>query len=151
MRRTLLVLLLTLAGSALPQDARVAGAPPDNRQLIPLDESERNFILHEMRGMLAATQAILDAALAEDRPRLAAAARAAGVGPQGAAEHIPPGLRQKLPESFRKLGIGTHQAFDAIAADAEAGVPSEALLKKLSGTLQRCVSCHAAYGLRMQP
>jgi mono/diheme cytochrome c family protein len=57
-------------------------------------------------------------------------------------------LRAKLPEAFRKLGLGTHQAFDDIASGAEAGVSRDALLKQLAATMQRCVACHAAYGLR---
>jgi hypothetical protein len=148
MRPALLLLALTLGQPAFAQDARIAGAPPDNRQFIVLDDTERNFILHEMRDLLAAAQAILEATVADDRQRVIESARAAGVGPQGPAQHIPPGLRAKLPEAFRKLGLGTHQAFDDIASGAEAGVSRDALLKQLAATMQRCVACHAAYGLR---
>ncbi|HSD52769.1 MAG TPA: hypothetical protein VLC47_01320 [Burkholderiales bacterium] len=64
-------------------------------------------------------------------------ARAAGVGPQGPAQHIPPGLRAKLPETFSKMDLGTHQAFDEIADAAAAGAPREALQGRLAATLQR--------------
>jgi cytochrome c553 len=148
MRVTLLVFLITLGGFTLANDARIDAIPPDQRLLLALDDDERNFLLHEMRGLLSATQSILDATLTDDRQRVIESARAAGIGPQGPAQHIPPGLRVKLPEAFRKLGLGTHQAFDEIASDAEAGASRDALQRKLAAAMQRCVACHAAYGLR---
>jgi hypothetical protein len=88
-------------------------------------------------------------------------ARAAGIGPQGPNQHIPPGLRAKLPEALRKRGLGTHQAFDEIAADAAAGAPttprsaprlrtgaSSSPSTTTSALPPRCVACHATYGLR---
>lgn len=148
MRLVLLVLLLTAAARAWADDMPVGAAPPDRRVLLVVDDDERNVLLHEMRGLLAAAQAILHATLTDDRERVIESARAAGIGPQGPAQHIPPGLRPKLPEAFRKLGLNTHQAFDEIADAAAAGAPRETLQGRLAATLQRCVACHAAYGLR---
>ena len=117
MRLAFLVLLLTSAAPAWADDTRVGVTPPDRRTLLAVDDDERSFLLHEMRGLLAAAQAILEGTLADDRQRVVESARAAGIGPQGPAQHIPPGLRAKLPEAFRKMGLGTCLLYTSDAAD----------------------------------
>jgi hypothetical protein len=49
-RLALLFLLLTSAASAWADGTRVGDAPPDRRTLLAVDDDERNFLLHEMRG-----------------------------------------------------------------------------------------------------
>jgi hypothetical protein len=110
-----------------------------------LDEGERELVLSEMRMFLSATQQITAAIHAEDMAQVAKAAR--GVG-RAAAQAVPGTLMGKLPGEFKQLGLATHSAFDQLALDAEQlGDPAYAL-EQLSGLMNNCVACHAAYQIR---
>lgn len=123
-----------------------AAAEDEGRTLIELSEVEVAFIRREMRGLLESVQDILDAAAAEDRERLVAAARRAGMnGPEK--DHIPVTLSLKLPMKFKKLGLGTHRAFDGIAAEAPERNLAAFVAKRLSETMTNCTACHATYGI----
>jgi len=56
-------------------------------------------------------------------------------------------LSAKLPLGFKKLGFGTHYAFDEIADMAKAGKPVKAIQNKLAATMNNCIACHASYQL----
>ncbi len=117
----------------------------DQRTAILLDDSERELVLGEMRMFLGATQQITAGINAEDMTLVAKAAR--GVG-RAAAQAVPGTLMGKLPAEFKKLGFATHGGFDQMAMDAEQlGDPAHAL-EQLSGLLNNCVACHAAYQIR---
>ncbi len=92
--------------------------------------------------MLAQTQAILGAALKDDRPRLVQAARALGLHGEA---HMPPELAPRLPAAFKQLAQQTHRAFDEIAEAADRGASRDAILTRLAENLGRCVACHASY------
>lgn len=111
---------------------------------VSMSAAEREMVLDRMRTMLAQSQAILDAALTEDRARLAQSARSLGLTGEA---HMPPELAPRLPAAFKQLAQQTHRTFDAIADDAERGAPRDALLARLSENLARCVACHASYRL----
>lgn len=49
---------------------------------------------------------------------------------------------------FRQLGFSVHRDFDQIALDAESLKDVSYSLSQLSGTLKKCVSCHATYQIR---
>ena len=120
----------------------------DERTAVLLKESERDFVLAEMRDMLDGVQRITVAIAAEDMDRVAAAADDLGMHVAG---HAPPGLIGKLPLSFKSLGFGVHRDFDQLAMDARSlGDPGHAL-KQLGKTLNRCVACHAAYRIDTAP
>lgn len=121
-----------------------AGA--DGRTSIVLQESERDLILLEMRGLLAATQGILEGATQADRNRVIQSSRAAGMA---AAADVNPALMAKLPLPFKTLGMSVHRDMDEIAKAAEGGKPESELLKMLSGALSKCVACHAAWRLKV--
>lgn len=122
-------LSIALAGWApvvFAQDAKTGSGAheivpfADERAAISLSETERAFVKREMRGFLAAMQAILEGAASGERGRIATSARDVGMnGPEK--DHIPKSLAPKLPVEFRKLGLATHRAFDEIAAASEKG------------------------------
>lgn len=122
-------------------------AGTDNRTAVVLPVAERNLILAEMRGMLASTQAILEAANQGDARRVAQAARASGMA---AAADVNPALMARLPLEFKSLGLSVHRDMDEIAKAAEGGTASPEIMKMVSNALLKCVACHAAWQLKVQ-
>lgn len=120
-------------------------AGTDGRTAIMLHPAERELVLSEMRGLLAATQGILEGANQGDMPLIIKAARAAGMA--GTAE-VNPALMAKLPLEFKALGMGVHHDMDEIAKAAENGKPAAELLKMTSNILAKCVACHAVWQLK---
>lgn len=124
---TFLLYALVFASSAFAQDART---------VVPLDTAEREHVLAEMRGFLSLLEKSTAALARNDFDALAA------LRPTG--ERMPPGIAQKLPPAFRKLAMSTHQQIDALTTDA-AKRDSRQSLEQISGLLQTCNACHAAY------
>jgi len=121
----------------------VAGT--DGRTAVVLQAGERDLVLTEMRGLLAATQQILEGANQGDMQRIGKAARAAGMA--GAAD-VNPALMAKLPIEFKQLGMSVHQDMDDIAKAAEGGKSPAEILQMASNTLTKCVACHAAWQIK---
>jgi cytochrome c556 len=119
----------------------------DKRTAIMLQAGERELVLAEMRGLLSASQGILDGINRNDMKQVAQAARAAGMG---SAADVNPVLMGKLPIEFKKLGMSVHHSMDEIAAAAEAGKPGNEILGKLSATMASCVACHATWQLQAE-
>ena len=117
-------------------------AGTDGRTAVILQPAERDFVLLEMRGLLAATQQITEGASQGDVPRIIKAARSAGMA--GTAE-VNPALMTKLPIEFKKLGMSLHADMDEIAKAGEAGKPVPELLKMTADALAKCVGCHSAW------
>lgn len=138
------LILFGVVGRSAPPEA----GSSDTRTRLPLTIAERDIVLGEMRGLLSATQTILDAALANDLKRAALAARSAGMGE---VEHIPMAIRGpligKLPLEFKQLGFSVHREFDQIALDAESLGDREHTLKQVAQLMQKCVACHATYAI----
>ncbi len=117
-------------------------AGTDGRTAIVLQPGERDFVMTEMRGLLAATQEIMDAGSQNDTQRIIKAARGAGMA--GAAD-VNPALMVKLPVEFKKLAMDMHGDMDEIAKAGEGGKPAPELLKMTSNALAKCVACHSAW------
>ena len=117
----------------------------DGRTVIMLHPAERELVLSEMRGLLVATQGILEGANQGDMARLVNAARAGGMA--GAADATP-ALMAKLPLEFKALGMSVHHDMDAIAKAAEDGKQPAELLKMTSDILNKCIACHATWQLK---
>ncbi|MDD4964308.1 MAG: hypothetical protein PHI11_10375 [Gallionella sp.] len=117
----------------------------DGRTAIVLQAAERDLVLSEMRGLLSATQSVLEGVNKADMQQVAKAARAAGMA--GAAD-VNPALMAKLPLDFKSLGMSVHHAMDDIAIAAETGKPAPEILKMASDTLTKCVACHSAWQLK---
>jgi hypothetical protein len=119
----------------------------DGRTAVVLQASERDFVLSEMRGMLAATQGILEGANQGNMQGVMKAASAAGMG---AAADVKPALMAKLPIEFKTLGMSVHRDMDEIAKAAASGTPAPEILKMASNTLTKCVACHSAWQLKAE-
>jgi hypothetical protein len=118
----------------------------DGRTAVVLHVSERDLILSEMRGLLSATQGILEGVNQGDMQRVIKASIAAGMG---AAADVNPALMAKLPMEFKSLGMSVHRDMDEIAKATENKAPAPEILKMLSNTLTKCVACHSAWQLKV--
>jgi hypothetical protein len=116
----------------------------DGRASIRLSEGERDKVLGEMRGLLEAAQAIIEASVANDMATVEAEARKVGMA---AAEGESPALMAKLPLEFMTLGMGTHRAMDDLADLAATNPGKDAVLGALAETMLNCTACHASYRL----
>jgi hypothetical protein len=119
----------------------------DSRTAVVLKSSEREFILAEMRGLLSATQGIMDAANQGDLQRIIKISKS--VGMESAAD-VNPALMAKLPLEFKMLGMSVHHDMDQIAEAAEKGTRAPEIQKMLSVTLLKCVACHSAWQLKSE-
>lgn len=119
-----------------------ANPAKDERQALRLTDDERAAVLAEMRGFLQSVQGIV-AAVADSKP--AAAVEPAKASGMGAMHAMPKSLMGKLPMEFRKLGMDTHQKFDALALEASGIGDGKTMLKGLDAILANCNGCHAAY------
>ncbi len=114
----------------------------DGRTAILLTASEREFVLAEMRGLLEAVETITSELSKPNMEGVAVAAKSVGMGSAGGE---PVTLIAKLPLDFKKLGMGTHRAFDDLAMEADDMGDGAVVLGKLSEILSRCTTCHAGY------
>jgi len=116
----------------------------DGRTAVMLEPAERQAVLGEMRMLLETTQSIVEALATNDLAAVEAAARPVG---SAAIATVDFSLRAKLPLGFKKLGFGTHYAFDDIANMAKEGQPAKAIQLKLTETMNNCIACHASFQL----
>jgi hypothetical protein len=120
-------------------------AGTDGRTAVVLTANERDFVMLEMRGLLSATQQILEGANQGDRARIVKAAHGAGMA---SAADVNPALMMKLPLEFKQLAMSLHRNMDEIAKAAEGGKPVPELLKMTSDAMTQCVACHAAWQIK---
>lgn len=119
----------------------------DGRTAVVLAPAERALVLGEMRGLLSASQQVVQGIQQGDMKLVAKAARSAGMG---AAVDLNPALMAKLPVTFKSLGMNVHHDMDALALAAESGKTQSELLGMLSTTMTKCVGCHAAWQLKAE-
>ena len=122
-------------------------AGTDGRTAVLLAPAERALVLGEMRGLLSASQQVVQGIQQGDMKLVAKAARSAGMG---AAVDLNPALMAKLPVTFKSLGMNVHHDMDALALAAESGRKPDELLGMLSTTMSKCVGCHAAWQLKAE-
>jgi hypothetical protein len=134
---TSIAISLVLIGNAI-------GA--DNRQKIVLSESEKEFVLVEMRNYVSGIQQIFVALSNDDVAAIGDIAESNGMHGDSMAD-VPEGLIMKLPKEFKMLGMPTHMAFDKVAKLASEGGTAMQVQKMLGETMKNCVACHAAYTL----
>lgn len=139
---------VTLAAIALVFVRGQTAPGSDGRTALLLQNSERDFVLAEMRALLLAVRDIT-AALAEgNAPAVAKAARAVGMAE---AHDRAPALLAKLPLEFKRQAMALHGGFDALAAAAEAGEAAPALTARLIEQLDRCGACHQGFRIDAVP
>jgi hypothetical protein len=138
--KKLIVTALTFAA------ATATASEIDKRQVLMLNEPQRDHILTEMRTLLSGTQRILEALSKEDMVAVAEHARALGMGMAHKGENH---LQSVLPKEFMQLGMSVHKAFDEIAADAESRKDPRHTLRQLSESMMKCSTCHVTYQIRV--
>jgi hypothetical protein len=116
----------------------------DGRTAVILAPAERQAVLGEMRMLLEASQAMVEALAHDDLATVERTARPLGAGAIATVDFA---LRAKLPIEFKKLGFGTHYAMDDIADMAQAQRPAKEIQLKLAETMNNCIACHAMYQL----
>ena len=141
---TIIILLLILGFMANKFISGSVAPSEDGRISVILTKDERNLILDEMRAFLVSVQAVSQAITENDMSRVASFAHKAGM----AAEAETPGsLLQKIPLEMKKLGFGTRDKFDEIAASAQEGGDAALARKQLDALMLNCIACHASYRL----
>ena len=133
---------LVFTFSTLPVLAENAAPRVDKREVLVLTALQREHVLAEMRALLSGVQAILGALAEDDMQAVADIARPLGRSMAGKAEDH---LKGVLPKHFMQLGLDVHHDFDGIAALAESGADSKAVLSELSRSMKKCQACHANY------
>ncbi|MEE9453560.1 MAG: hypothetical protein V3V13_04155 [Paracoccaceae bacterium] len=119
----------------------------DGRTTIVLSEGEKASVLGEMRAMLEGLQTITEAIGNNDMAAVALTASSLGMVVANADS---PELIAKLPLEVKTLGLGTHAAFDDLAAHAkETDNPNDILLE-LSDLMLNCTTCHASYRIAIE-
>lgn len=104
---------------------------PDHRVAIHLTQAERQLVLTEMRALLMAVNGMLSGLGAKDYEGAAKAADAVGMGLVASLENQEKTILLKLPGEFKKLGFGTHEKFDSIAAKIRNKAEIHFLLKEM--------------------
>ena len=121
----------------------------DEREVLPLNPLQRQQVLAEMRGLLVATQGVIDGLARDDMKLVAAAAAPASLKGHGSVENKANmkrlGLKNVLPAEFRQMGRGVHLSFSEIEQMANDGKTAKEIQLYLAETMNTCVACHAAY------
>ncbi|TGK18717.1 hypothetical protein EHO61_09640 [Leptospira fluminis] len=123
---------------------------PDGRKAILLNEQEKDFVLAEMRTLLATVHEIQSSLADEDYERAAKAARKSGRGMDHSSETAEKGLLRKVPLEFKKLGFGTHDHFDFLADTLNEKRDLKYSVRELAKLTSKCVACHSMYKIRIE-
>ena len=143
---SIIAILLWIVGAATVATLFVTGKTEtgsDGREAVILSESERNFILGEMRNMLASVQGIVAAVAEDDMKSVEEIALAIG---SAEVRNVPKSLMLKLPRDFKAMGTENHLEFDQVAAQSKNG--GKAVLNQLGQLMVNCVGCHESYSLK---
>lgn len=134
---------------AQPAPAATAAQALDTRQIIRLNDEQREHVLGEMRGLLLAQQTLLYAAADADREAFAAAAREAGRGgtPEEKRRY---GLNAVMPPEFLSLSRSMRSDFTALGELAAGGAEWSALTRGLGDVTSTCVACHNGYQIVLE-
>ena len=116
----------------------------DGRLILYLDAADRAHISEEMRNFLAGVQALSEAMLEGDRPRIAETAR--GMGRKEAPTEIKAMILRQPPE-FREFGQGMRGGFDDIADMAPTAAMPD-IQRAVADNLHACSACHATFTAR---
>lgn len=137
-------MLPTLCNAVEPHQIFQTLNETEGRTEILLPASGQNLILREMRQMLMAAQGVVTGLSLNDMPLAQRSARSAGVS---MAADIDPAVREKLPQTFRGLGMSVHRDFDALAEGINKGETVQQILARLSSLMSVCITCHENYRL----
>ncbi len=120
-------------------------AEEDERTMLVLNSAEKSAVRSEMRRLLETVSHILFALSKKDMAGVEATARPSGMAMAGQVEVS---LKEKLTLPFMKLGKSVHFGFDQIADAARDGASQEKVTGLIAEQVNRCTTCHSAFGLR---
>ena len=135
---SILVPIFLMVASAV---SAADGGGADARVDLNLTPSEKAEFLSEMRQMLTSIQGIMTGIGTDDRELIVRSARYSG---NRMARATPDSVRQKLPESFKKLGGPTHMMFEELVIRAETD-DMDTLAEFTGRLMQQCLACHAKF------
>ena len=116
--------------------------PNDTRVSIIVSQSNKDFVMHEMRTFVEALHQIHVGIEQNDPALIAKVARASGGSVAG---HAPAGLLASVPAEFKTIGFDTHGKFDQIAESAEKNFDPKVTRGQVTELLGNCVACHKMY------
>ena len=116
--------------------------PNDTRVSIIVSQSNRDFVMHEMRTFVEALHQI-NLGIEQNNPALIAKVAHASGG--SVADHAPAGLIASLPIEFKTLGFDTHAKFDEIAESVEKNFDPKQTHSQVTELLGNCVACHKMF------
>ena len=120
----------------------------DNRTELQMTDSNRDFVLLEMRDFLESVQQINEGILNNNPEIVIKAAEHSG---GSVIAHAPNGLLKSLPIGFKDLGFATHAIFDEIAKDAKQNFNPNKTQEQLNVLLNNCTACHQAFKISTVP
>lgn len=120
---------------------------PDERQIVYVTEGEKQFLLGEMRQLLEAVRTIHVEMGRGNREAAALAAESVGMGMVEELAAVESRILLKLPVPMKRLGLGTHADFDALAETIRGGASHQKVQSEMGELMSRCVACHAGYRL----
>jgi hypothetical protein len=120
--------------------------PAAQRMAVQLTESERDFILNEMRAQLNMLYVMSEGLSRKDLATVAAAAKRRGSDTLNTA---PAAVFERTPAPFRDMIVASRAKIDQIAVEAGNKVEPEVILKRTTELLQLCNSCHAEWQLKV--
>ena len=122
--------------------------PNDTRVSIIVSQSNKDFVMHEMRTFVEALHQIHVGIEQNDPALIAKVARASGGSVAG---HAPAGLLASVPAEFKTIGFDTHGKFDQIAESAEKNFDPKVTRGQVTELLSNCVACHKMYRMDIDP
>jgi hypothetical protein len=122
--------------------------PNDTRVSIIVSQSNKDFVMHEMRIFVEALHQIHVGIEQNDPALIAKVARASGGSVAG---HAPAGLLASVPAEFKTIGFDTHGKFDQIAESAEKNFDPKVTRGQVTELLSNCVACHKMYRMDVDP
>ena len=117
--------------------------PNDTRVSIIVSQSNKDFVMHEMRSFVEALHQI-HVGIEQNDPALIAKVASASGG--SVAGHAPAGLLASIPAEFN-----THGKFDQIAESAEKNFDPKVTRGQVTELLGNCVACHKMYRMDVDP
>ena len=116
----------------------------DTREPTQRTETERTFVLTQMRLFLTSVAAIEEGLGSGDMDQVARVAAARG---RKAATTLvrPPTLAAKESDTWKAMIASIGNGFDQIADEATARAPAAQINKTLAETMRNCVGCHKTY------
>ncbi|TBW38263.1 hypothetical protein EYW49_09985 [Siculibacillus lacustris] len=132
---------LLLGGLSCPSRADDS---PDTRAPTERTETERIFVLTQMRSFLTAVAEIEEGLGSGDLDQVARVAAARG---RKATTTLvrPPTLAAKESDAWKAMIASMRTGFDQIADEATARAPAMQINKALAETMHNCIACHQTY------